>query len=38
MFTPAYRKYLLNRFRELLPFSEVPINLLIRGKPKQEEE
>jgi GTPase len=38
MFTPAYRKYLLNRFRELLPFSEVPINLLIRGKPKKEEE
>ncbi|MEX0775754.1 MAG: ribosome biogenesis GTPase Der [Phycisphaeraceae bacterium] len=34
MFDPTYQRYLINRFRELLPFSETPIKLLIRGKPK----
>ncbi len=32
LFSPAYQRFLLNRFRELLPFSEVPIKLLIRGR------
>lgn len=28
----TYQRYLINRFRELLPFAEVPIRLLLRGK------
>jgi len=32
MFDAAYQRFLINRFRDLLPFSEVPIKLLIRGK------
>ena len=32
MFEPTYQRFIINRFRELLPFSEVPIKLLIRGK------
>jgi len=32
LFTPNYRRYLLNRFREELPFEEVPIRLIIRGR------
>ncbi len=27
-----YQRYMLNRFRELLPYSEVPIRLLVRGR------
>lgn len=27
-----YKRYLLNTFREALPFHEVPIRLLLRGK------
>jgi GTP-binding protein len=39
MFDSAYQRYLLNRFRETLPFAEVPIKLVIRGKEdKQTEE
>ncbi|MDX1681872.1 MAG: ribosome biogenesis GTPase Der [Phycisphaeraceae bacterium] len=36
----AYRRYLINRFREALPFPEVPIQLIVRGRsaaPKGEE-
>ncbi|MFW5681795.1 MAG: ribosome biogenesis GTPase Der [Phycisphaeraceae bacterium] len=29
-----YQRFLLNRMRDELPFSEVPIKLFIRGKPK----
>jgi len=32
MFDNAYQRFLINRFRDLLPFAEVPIKLLIRGK------
>ena len=32
MFEPTYQRFIINRFRELLPYSEVPIKLLIRGK------
>lgn len=28
----TYQRFMLNRFRELLPFAEVPIKLVIRGK------
>ena len=27
-----YRRYLLNAFRKTLPFDEVPIRLLVRGR------
>ena len=30
MFDGSYQRFLLNRFRDTLPFSEVPIRLLIR--------
>ncbi len=30
MFGGTYERFLLNRFRDTLPFSEVPIRLLIR--------
>jgi GTP-binding protein len=30
-FTADYRRYLLNRFHETLPFAEVPIRLLLQG-------
>jgi len=32
MFEPTYQRFIINRFRELLPYAEVPIKLLIRGK------
>src|SRR5688572_1803000 len=28
----TYQRYMINRFRELLPFGEVPIRLMIRGR------
>jgi GTPase len=28
----AYRRFIINRFRELLPFPEVPMHLLVRGR------
>ncbi|CAN5821452.1 hypothetical protein BH11PLA1_BH11PLA1_00270 [soil metagenome] len=37
LFTANYKRFLLNRFREELPFSEVPIRLLIRGRRREEE-
>ncbi len=36
LFTPNYQRFLLNRFREELPFAEVPIKLLIRGRRRDE--
>lgn len=30
--TDGYRRFLMNRFRELLPFEEVPIRLIFRGR------
>jgi GTP-binding protein len=38
LFTPNYQRFLLNRFREELPFTEVPIRLVIRGKRREEAE
>jgi GTP-binding protein len=35
-FTEQYRRFIINRFRELLPYSEVPINLIIRARERQE--
>lgn len=32
MFDAAYQRYLINRFRDTLPFAEVPIRLIIRGR------
>jgi GTP-binding protein len=32
LFRPAYKRYLLNEFREELPFSEVPIRLVVRPR------
>ncbi|MEE9211456.1 MAG: ribosome biogenesis GTPase Der [Phycisphaeraceae bacterium] len=34
LFDAGYQRYVINRLRGLLPFSEVPIKLLIRGKQK----
>ena len=31
----VYRRFIINRFRELLPFSETPINLVIRARERQ---
>lgn len=36
LFTANYQRFLLNRFREELPFTEVPIRLVIRGKRREE--
>ncbi len=36
LFTATYQRYMLNRFRELLPFSEVPIELVIRPRGGRE--
>lgn len=37
LFTANYQRFLMNRFREQLPFPEVPIKLLIRGRRKDED-
>jgi GTP-binding protein len=37
MFDAGYQRYLINRVREILPFAEVPIRLLIRGKQRDED-
>lgn len=36
LFTANYQRFLLNRFREELPFTEVPIRLIVRGKRREE--
>ncbi|MBT3279207.1 MAG: ribosome biogenesis GTPase Der [Phycisphaerales bacterium] len=36
-FDNNYERFLLNRFHEVMPFSEVPIRLLLRGKGKWSE-
>lgn len=38
MFDNSYQRFLINRFRELLPFAEVPIKLIIRGRQKTPDE
>jgi GTP-binding protein len=37
LFTPNYERFLLNRLRDELPFSEVPIRLIVRGRRPREE-
>lgn len=37
LFSPSWERYLLGRFREELPFKEVPIRLYLRGKSKEED-
>ncbi|MCX5662105.1 MAG: ribosome biogenesis GTPase Der [Planctomycetota bacterium] len=32
MFDASYQRFLINRFRDTLPFAEVPIRLIIRGR------
>ncbi len=34
LFTPNYQRFLINRFREELPYPEVPIRLLVRGRKR----
>lgn len=35
-FNESYQRYMINRFRELLPYAEVPIRLMIRGRNRSE--
>ena len=35
-FDHNYRRYLLNHLREHLPFTEVPIRLIFRPRPRRE--
>jgi GTP-binding protein len=37
-FEPSYERYLLNRLRDELPYSEVPIRLVVRGRSRSEAE
>lgn len=32
----SYRRFVLNRFRELLPFAEVPIRLMVRARSRED--
>ncbi len=34
LFTPGYERFLLNRFREALPYPEVPIKILVRSRKR----
>ena len=34
----SYQRFMINRFRELLPYSEVPIKLLIRGRTRADDD
>lgn len=36
LFTANYQRFLMNRFREELPFPEVPIRMVIRGRRRDE--
>lgn len=38
LFDESYRRFLLNRFRDLLPFEEVPIHLTMRARTRASEE
>jgi hypothetical protein len=33
---PQYQRFIVNRFRELLPFGEVPIRLHVRSRSEKE--
>jgi GTP-binding protein len=32
-----YQRFMINRFRELLPYAEVPIRLVVRSRTRREE-
>src|SRR4029453_14273411 len=34
----SYQRFMINRFRELLPYAEVPIKLLIRGRTRADDD
>jgi len=36
LFTNNYERFLMNRFRETLPFEEVPIKLILRARSRVE--
>ncbi|WP_428938943.1 ribosome biogenesis GTPase Der [Fontivita pretiosa] len=36
LFDANYQRFIVNRFRELLPFGQVPIRLLIRGRDERQ--
>ena len=36
--TTPYRRFMVNRFRELLPYAEIPIKLVVRGRSQPGEE
>jgi GTP-binding protein len=38
LFTPNYLRFLSNRFREELPFSEVPIRIVVRARRQREDD
>ena len=38
LFDPGYERFLINRFREELPFPEVPIKLVIKGRRRDKPE
>lgn len=38
MFTPSYLRFLMNRFREEMPFSEVPIRIVVRARRQIEDD
>ncbi len=38
MFTPNYLRFLSNRFREELPFTEVPIRIVVRSRRQREDD
>ncbi|MCA9279297.1 MAG: ribosome biogenesis GTPase Der [Phycisphaeraceae bacterium] len=35
LFTPNYERYMLNRLREALPYAEVPIRIVVRGRSQR---
>ena len=38
MFAPGYLRFLMNRFREELPFAEVPIRIVVRARRQREDD
>jgi GTPase len=38
LFTANYERYMMNRFREEMPFAEVPIKLIVRARRRDERE
>ncbi|HEY7087588.1 MAG TPA: ribosome biogenesis GTPase Der, partial [Tepidisphaeraceae bacterium] len=38
LFDANYQRFVLNRFREMLPFTQVPMRLMIRGRDERDQE